>query len=53
MEPKPICAICGENEAEIEVRGDYPIPELVCMECYAHPDYQTIVLRDNLKRRLI
>jgi len=52
VDKKPKCAICG-SEAEIEVSGAGPIPENVCMRCYAHPDYQVIVFRDNLKRKLI
>jgi len=50
---KVVCAVCGED-AEIEVRTlGVPIPECVCMKCYAHPDYQEIVLKNNLKRKLI
>jgi len=50
----PSCGICNKDSAEIEItRPGVPIPDYVCMKCYAHPDYQEIVLKNNLKRKLI
>jgi hypothetical protein len=49
-QPKEICQLCNEREAEVEVvfnDGRFRT-EVSCMYCYAHPDYQTILKRGKL-----
>jgi hypothetical protein len=48
----PICAICNQEIAKIEV--DFKDrKELVCFECYSAPDYQDLIFKYNAKRKLI
>jgi hypothetical protein len=53
------CELCEENDALIEViypktdKVPYSRSELICIACYAHPDYQVIIKRDKPIIKLI
>jgi len=49
-QPKPICDLCNENEAEVEVvfnDGRFRT-ENSCLKCYASKDYQQILTNHKL-----